>query len=155
MVEYTGERGLIWKGVRMVNTPDHKDLRGRRIEVEYLTTGGSNVMAVVMRAVNLYSTPLNVSLGTIVDVPPGPADVRRTFADVMGVRQDQRPADLETSTEGRTFVGACNDAGGRSVILVPSKATPEATVRAMEGEALLLTTRDGGTCHTRVTCSRR
>ncbi|HZO91894.1 MAG TPA: GNAT family N-acetyltransferase [Chthonomonadaceae bacterium] len=51
-IERVGERGLHWQGVRAACTPEHKDLRWLGVEVEYLTTPGSNVVAVVLRLIN-------------------------------------------------------------------------------------------------------
>ena len=140
-VERTGSTGLVWKGVRMTNTPDHKGLRGRRIEVEYLTTGGSNVIAVVHRAVNLYTVPLNVSLGVVADVLPNVGEQLRTFADEEGTRSDHRPGKTMFQSDGRSFAGAYDGKTRHTAIVVSSSSLPEVQVRSIEGEAALLCTK--------------
>jgi ribosomal protein S18 acetylase RimI-like enzyme len=57
--ERVGERGLRWTGVRAVCEPQHKDLRWLRLEVEYLTTPGSNVVALVSRWTNRSSARMH------------------------------------------------------------------------------------------------
>ncbi len=136
--EHTGTTGLAWRGVRMVNTPDHRELRGRRIEVEYLTTGGSNVIAVITRAANLYPVPLNVSLGVAADVLPGVGDELRIFADEEGTRADLRPGKAMVQSDGQSYAGAADLRNGRAAIAIPSGAMPEVNVCAMEGDAALL-----------------
>jgi ribosomal protein S18 acetylase RimI-like enzyme len=136
----TGRTGLVWKGVRIVNTPDHKELRDRRIEVEYLTTGGSNIIAVLTRAVNLYPVPLNVSLGVVADVLPGVGENVQTFADEETVRTDHAPRNASFESDGYSFAGAYDPETGRTAIVVPSSAIPTVKVRSMEAEAVLLNT---------------
>jgi GNAT superfamily N-acetyltransferase len=51
--ERIGERSIRWQGVRAVCEPKHKDLRWLKLEVEYLTTPGSNVIALLSRWTNL------------------------------------------------------------------------------------------------------
>jgi GNAT superfamily N-acetyltransferase len=58
--ERTGEHGLIWQGVQVVCEPEHKDLRWLRLEVEYLTIPGSNVLALVTRWINRASARMSV-----------------------------------------------------------------------------------------------
>jgi hypothetical protein len=50
--ERTGERGIRWQGARIACEPQHKDLRWLRLEAEYLTTPGSNVVALLSRWTN-------------------------------------------------------------------------------------------------------
>ena len=140
LVEHTGSAGIQWKGVKMVNTPDHRELRGRRIEVEYLTTGGSNVIAVITRAVNLYSVPLNVSVGVVADVLPGVGDELRVFSDEEGTRADLRPGKAMLQSDGKSYAGAVGPGDGRAVIAIPSRAISSVKVRSVEGEAALLET---------------
>jgi ribosomal protein S18 acetylase RimI-like enzyme len=136
----TGRAGLVWKGVRMTNTPVHKELRGRRIEVEYLTTGGSNVIAVLTRAVNLYPVPLNAGLCVVADVLPGVGENVRTFTDEETVRTDHAPKKASFQSDGHSFAGAYEPESGRTAMMVSSNAIPAAQVRSMEGEAVLLST---------------
>ncbi len=141
LVERTGATGIQWRGVRMVNTPEHRELRGRRVEVEYLTTGGSNVIAVVVRAVNLCSVPLNVSLGVVADVLPGVSEGLRVFADEEGTRADLHPRKASLQSDGRNYAGACDADDGCTAMIIPSRAIPGVDVQSMEGEAALLETK--------------
>jgi hypothetical protein len=62
-VERTGERGIQWSGVKVVCDLQHKDHCWLRIETEYLTVGGSNVLALVQRLVNRTDAPQTASAG--------------------------------------------------------------------------------------------
>ncbi|HSV74249.1 MAG TPA: GNAT family N-acetyltransferase [Chthonomonadales bacterium] len=50
--ERTGERGLVWSGVRVWCDLAHRERRWMRIETEYLTLPGAEVIAVVSRWAN-------------------------------------------------------------------------------------------------------
>ncbi len=51
-VQRTGERGLVWEGIKVTCQPEHKELRWLRVEAEYLTLPGSNLVALVSRWIN-------------------------------------------------------------------------------------------------------
>ena len=67
----TGAQGVVWRGAKVMCKPKHKDMRGLRIEGSYLTTGGSNVLAVVSRYVNLTSAPWDLHAGIVAFAQPG------------------------------------------------------------------------------------
>jgi GNAT superfamily N-acetyltransferase len=56
-IERSGKRGIAWHGVKVVGDLQHKDLRWLRMEIEYLTFGGSNVLAIVHRVINRTDGP--------------------------------------------------------------------------------------------------
>lgn len=66
-LEVVGTDGIVWRGVRVCCTPKHKDLSWMRVEADYLTTAGSNVLALVTRCVNLsgaaMQTPAPLGIG--------------------------------------------------------------------------------------------
>ena len=66
-----GTQGVAWRGVKVLCEPKHKELRGLRIEVAYLTAGGSNVVAVVSRYVNRTSAPRDFHAGIVAFAQPG------------------------------------------------------------------------------------
>lgn len=70
-VEVTGTRGLTWQGVRVACEVDHKDYRWLRLEAEYLTLPGSNVVAIVVRAINRTTAPMGCQCGATVWAAPG------------------------------------------------------------------------------------
>ncbi|MFC1718727.1 hypothetical protein ACFL6S_34060, partial [Candidatus Poribacteria bacterium] len=51
-VERTGKYGIIWRGVKVCSDLQHKDDCWLRMEIEYLTIGCSNVLAIVQRLTN-------------------------------------------------------------------------------------------------------
>lgn len=53
----TGRRGIAWQGVKVWCDLQHKDLCWLRVEMEYLTVGRSNVLAIVQRLVNRTDAP--------------------------------------------------------------------------------------------------
>ena len=51
-IERVGESGLRWQGVQTVSDLEHKDRSWLRVETEFLTLPGSNVVAVITRRTN-------------------------------------------------------------------------------------------------------
>lgn len=62
-VERQGNRGISWQGVGVACDLKHKDLCWLRLETEYLTTGGSNVVALVQRLTNRTDAPQGITAG--------------------------------------------------------------------------------------------
>jgi hypothetical protein len=62
-IERTGKNGILWKGVSVFSDLQHKDNRWMRMEIEYLTVGRSNVLAVVQRVINKTKAPQHSSPG--------------------------------------------------------------------------------------------
>ena len=52
-VAISGETGLQWSGVRVQCAPKHRDLRWLKLETDYLTLPGSDLVAMVSRWINL------------------------------------------------------------------------------------------------------
>jgi hypothetical protein len=52
-VERVGETGLRWHGVRIACEPKHRDLRWLKLEAEYLTLPGSDLLALIYRWSNI------------------------------------------------------------------------------------------------------
>lgn len=70
-VEAVGERGFVWKGVRVTTQPSHRDWRWLRLECEYLTLPGSNLLAVRLRVHNLTPAEMRSRFGIAVWCQPG------------------------------------------------------------------------------------
>ncbi len=62
-VERTGESGLNWHGVRVECEPKHRSLRWLKIEAEYLTLPGSDLLALVYRWTNISTARLAIDGG--------------------------------------------------------------------------------------------
>jgi GNAT superfamily N-acetyltransferase len=60
-----------WTGVRVSSNLTREDLRGLRLEIDYLTVGQSNVLAVLSRLVNTTTAPFQAMLVTQAFVQPG------------------------------------------------------------------------------------
>lgn len=86
-VEVTGARGLTWQGVRVACEVDHKDYRWLRLEADYLTLPGSNVVAVIVRAVNRTTGPMDCPCGVAIWTAPG-GQYDRT---VLHYEEEQKP----------------------------------------------------------------
>lgn len=56
-----GSSALAWSGVRLRTRLQHRDLRGLELELDYLTVGRSNVLAVISRLINPTTAPFQVS----------------------------------------------------------------------------------------------
>lgn len=70
-VEVIGERGFRWKGVRVSTQPPHRDWRWLRLDCEYLTLPGSNLLAVRLRVQNLTSAEMRSHFGIAFWCQPG------------------------------------------------------------------------------------
>lgn len=70
-VEVIGERGFRWKGVRVSTQPPHRDWRWLRLDCEYLTLPGSNLLAVRLRVQNLTSAEMRSRFGIAFWCQPG------------------------------------------------------------------------------------
>jgi GNAT superfamily N-acetyltransferase len=66
-----GNRGLEWKGFKAICDREHKDSRWSRLETEYLTYPGSNVIAIVNRCINKTSAQMNEETGLCAWLQPG------------------------------------------------------------------------------------
>ena len=56
-----GPSEVPWAGVRVQSELQHRDLRGLKLELDYLTVGQSNLLAVVSRLINPTTAPFRVS----------------------------------------------------------------------------------------------
>jgi hypothetical protein len=56
-----GPSGVHWAGVRLRTKLQHRDLRGLELELDYLTVGQCNVLAVISRLINPTTAPFQVS----------------------------------------------------------------------------------------------
>gem|GEM_PF-995622 len=65
-VERTGKNGIVWHGVKVASNLQHKNDRWLRMEVEYLTLGGSNVLAIVNRLINKTDAPQGTGAGVCI-----------------------------------------------------------------------------------------
>ncbi|MCK4375864.1 MAG: hypothetical protein KAX19_11060, partial [Candidatus Brocadiae bacterium] len=70
-VSVVGATGIRWEGAQVTCTPTHQDWRWLRYKVQYLSTAGSNLLAVVLTAANRTSARMGVYIG----VAFWPADV--------------------------------------------------------------------------------
>ncbi|RKY62677.1 MAG: hypothetical protein DRP95_00955 [Candidatus Latescibacterota bacterium] len=70
-IKRTGVRGIEWSGVKLSCELEHKDHRWLKFEVEYLTMGGSNIVAVVSRWTNSTTAPMRLSSGVAAWLRPG------------------------------------------------------------------------------------
>ena len=135
-VERRGARGFEWKGVKLACAPDHKDFRGRGLEVEYLTTGGSNLLAVVVRLINLTTARLVSNPGiSVFAMPGGDPKTMQAFADVEGEFSARKRCSWWGNVMGASWAGIHAPETDRAVIVVPAgpKAKGEAEDAGVEG----------------------
>lgn len=62
-IERKGKHGIFWRGVKTFCDFQHRDNCWLRIEVEYLTFGGSNLFGIVQRFVNRTKSPQGTEIG--------------------------------------------------------------------------------------------
>ncbi len=93
-----GARGLSWHGVQVSADLQHKDLRWLRMEVDYLTLGGSNVLAVVQRLVNRTDSVQSAGAGIAISAGVGGG----TAENVLHYAQERPRYETAASTRERT-----------------------------------------------------
>lgn len=81
-VEHTGTRGLVWRGVRVTCQVRFPGTRWLVWSAEYLTTGGSNLVALLQRLANPSGATQEISAGFIVF--PLMTSATRVHYDVPG-----------------------------------------------------------------------
>jgi hypothetical protein len=70
-IERTGGQGVRWKGVELTAEPAASELRGLRLAVEYLVTGGGNLLAIATRLENHGRAPWRGRLELVSFLAPG------------------------------------------------------------------------------------
>jgi len=91
-VDVEGQEGIRWRGAAVAVTALHEDLKWLRYEAQYLTTAGSNLIAVLVKARNRSTAAMGVNLN--VTVWPQ-ADMQPAHADAEGEPLSFRPDDYE------------------------------------------------------------
>jgi GNAT superfamily N-acetyltransferase len=69
-IERAGKYGIMWHGVKVASDIQHKYDRWLRMEIEYLTIGGSNVLAIVHRFINRTNAPQGTRSGVCLWLTP-------------------------------------------------------------------------------------
>ena len=143
----TGETGLAWQGVRVVCEPKHKDLTWLKLEVEYLTCGGSNVVALVTRWTNKTSATMQVpgdgGIGAWLQVG-GTHENAIVHADISGERQIRRRGGFGMDTYAGTWKAVENGESGQTLLMVAT-GTGKAVVQDFAKEGAHLSAEFGGT----------
>lgn len=117
----TGETGIAWQGARVICEPKHKDLTWLRLEVEYLTRGGSNVVALVTRWTNKTNATMQVpgdgGIGAWLQVGGTHANAV-VHADISGERQMRRRGGFGMDTTAGTWKAVENGESGQTLLMV-------------------------------------
>ena len=66
-----GKNGIRWHGYKLTCDVEHQDYRWFRREIEYLTIGGSNLIALVNRCINKTDAPMGTDSGVAAWLQPG------------------------------------------------------------------------------------
>ena len=117
----TGETGIEWHGAKVSCEPKHKDLAWLRLEAEYLTCGGSNVVALVTRWTNKTSAtmqvPDNGGIGAWLQAG-GSHENATVHADISGERQIRRRGGFGMDTYAGTWKAVGNGESGQTLLMV-------------------------------------
>jgi GNAT superfamily N-acetyltransferase len=105
-----------WAGLRVSSDLQREKLRGLRLEMDYLTVGQSNVLAVVARLVNTGSAPFTGLLMTQAYVQPGGAVDKGILHD-LGERHVRRLRDHQWGGASGRWAGVANSETGQCVAL--------------------------------------
>lgn len=112
-------QGLPWAGVRLLSTPQHKDLLGLRAEVEFLTLGESPVVKIIYRLRNLRPVEKRCRFGLAV-VPALGSDPRSLVA--LGEGVVRHPTSLPGWVMDQRWAAVTNEASGRTMLMVGATA---------------------------------
>lgn len=88
--EREGLLGQTWRGVALTAAPEHEDLVGLGLTAEYLTLGGSNLVAVAVRTTGGYG-PIELAYGALVFPAPGGSSADAIVHFQRGELWSQRP----------------------------------------------------------------
>jgi len=118
-----GERGNLWQGVRVYCEPRHKDYRWLRLETEYLTTSGSNLLAIVLRVKNKTTAFMKARAGMALWCAPGgkldKSVIHYKIGDKFGLR---RRGPFSTNFESKNWLAIENpETRDIMVIVVPGE----------------------------------
>jgi len=104
-----GERGNLWQGVRISCEPEHKDYRWLRVESEYLTTAGSNLLAIILRVKNKTTASMRLWAGIALWCAPGgkvdKSVIHYKIGDKFGLR---RRGPFSTGFESKNWLAIEN-----------------------------------------------
>lgn len=125
----TGELGIVWEGVRVTCRPLHKTLNWMRLETEYLTTAGSNVIALITRCTNLSTaqmeTPGDIGVAAWLQVG-GTHKNAIVHAEFNGTRQARRRGGFGMDSMSGTWKAVENAETGQTVLMIATAAKGKA-----------------------------
>ncbi|MDX1934107.1 MAG: GNAT family N-acetyltransferase [Capsulimonadales bacterium] len=144
-VTRTGERGLVWQGVRVWCQPEHKDLRWLGIEAEYLTLPGSNLVALIARRINRTNARTGVNAGFAVWCQPGGSRERSTAHwKREEARRYRHPGGFPAHFESDSWTAVENGATGEALLLISAEPGHSAEVEHYGAEGPHLVAGAGG-----------
>jgi len=130
----TGQRGLTWQGVKVACDVEHKDYRWLRLEAEYLTRPGSNLVALVTRCTNRTTGPMGVHHGVMVwTAPGGTVDHTVLHYEQGGVLRHRRRSPYAANL--RSGPWAASENPDRHVVLGLIRTAQDAHLTAWDLEA--------------------
>ena len=140
----TGETGIAWQGVRVLCQPAHKDRNWLRVEAEYLTTPGSNVLALALRCVNLsnarLSTPGDAGIGAWLQVG-GTHTNAVLHGEFDGERQARRRGGFGMDNDAGKWKAVENADTSHTVLMIAASAGLQAGVKDFAEEGAHLSAR--------------
>lgn len=120
-IERVGERGWRWFGMRNSCDLTHRDRRWLRVEIEYLTTEGSNLVAVVTRFINRSGARKDLMGGVGVYAQPGVSGApTRLHWERNGEERQRRSGDHTADGESGSWAAVQNTESGHTLTLVSS-----------------------------------
>jgi len=131
-----------WAGVRVASDLGRDKLRGLRLEMDYLTAGGSNVLAVVARLVNTTTAPFGGMLMTQAYLQVG-GERGKTVLHHLGQRRLLRVRDHEWGAFCGSWAGVENVETGQCMAMVAAQPGGDILLMdfGLDGPHLFNTTR--------------
>jgi hypothetical protein len=117
--ECVGARGLRWQGVRACCDIEHKDRRWQRIEIEYLTLPGSNVVALRTRRTNRTDARTSTYGGVAVWTQAGGTRENSVVHwERDGARRQRRRGEFSAEGQSGSWAAVENPATGDTLVLI-------------------------------------
>ncbi|MCC6443107.1 MAG: GNAT family N-acetyltransferase [Armatimonadetes bacterium] len=123
-LQAAGKQGFVWNGIRVRCDLKHKDWQWLRLEADYLTLPGSNILAVVIRGVNKTPAPMAADLGAALWCQPGGSyDRSVTHYERDGQPLFRRRSDYSLDQGATHWAAIQNPSTGDTLLLVNTAAT--------------------------------
>jgi hypothetical protein len=116
-----------WSGVRVSSVLHRERLRGLRVEVDYLTVGESNVVAVIARLINPTDAPFSAGFITQAYLQAGGVRDKAVLHDLNG-RHIQRISDFHWVADSGKWAGVSHSETGQCLAMIGGSGSAQISI---------------------------